>query len=150
MTSKVHSHRPVHHKPTHPTRPVPTDASAAAALAQLAKDNTKPGSISGKDLSDAIIAATKDPDNQAAGREFDAIKKFVGKNGKLLSPEAKKVYGVYAAECEKARAAGQTGIDFRTYNKMTRDMQTASKPDYKDQSAADALNALADGNTKPG
>jgi hypothetical protein len=50
----------------------------------------------------------------------------------------------------KARANGQTGIDFRNYNAMQREMLSVAKPQYKDASAAKALNELAAGNTKNG
>ncbi|MFT3713167.1 MAG: hypothetical protein QM817_36395 [Archangium sp.] len=126
------------------------DASAAAALNKLASQNKGKGSISGEEMSTAILNATKDPDNQAAGKEFDAIKKFVKTHGEMLSPEAKKVFDVYSREANKARAAGHTGIDFRNYNSMQREMQSAAKPHYKDVSTGQALNELAAGNKKDG
>ncbi len=128
----------------------PKDASATVALNKLGRENTAAGSISGKEMADAILQATKDPDNQAAGKEYNAIKKWVGANQAKLSPEAKKVFEVYSKQCEKSRASGQTGIDFRAYNKMTRDMQTAAKPQYKDASTAAALKELTAGNGKKG
>jgi hypothetical protein len=101
-------------------------------------------------MAQAILNATKDPDNQAAGKEFDAIKKFVKTHGEMLSPEAKKVFDVYSREATKARAAGQTGIDFRNYNSMQREMLSAAKPNYKDVSTGQALNELAKNNKKDG
>jgi len=136
-------------KHAHAAPPKP-DASAAAALKKLASENKGKGSISGEEMAKAILDATRDPDNQAAGKEFDAINKFVKEHGPQLSPEAKKVFDVYAGEAKKARAAGQTGIDFRNYNSMTRAMNAAAKPHYKDASAGAALNELAKGNTKAG
>ncbi|MBL8913475.1 MAG: hypothetical protein JNM17_22440 [Archangium sp.] len=126
------------------------DMSAAAALNKLASGNKGKGSISGEEMATAILNATKDPDNQAAGKEFDAIKKFVKANGEKLSPEAKKVFDVYSREATKARAAGQTGIDFRNYNSMQREMQAVAKPNYKDVSTGQALKELAAGNKKDG
>ncbi|MFZ5438506.1 MAG: hypothetical protein ACOZQL_00790 [Myxococcota bacterium] len=126
------------------------DASAAAALGKLAAENKGKGSISGQEMMDAILAATKDPDNQAAGKEFDALKKFVKEHGPQLSPEAKKVFDVYAKEAQKSRASGQTGIDFRRFSAMQREMQTAAKPHYKDASTARALTELAAGNKGKG
>jgi hypothetical protein len=126
------------------------DASAAAELNKLAAQNPGKGSISGEEMAKAILAGTKDADGQAAGKEFDAVKKFVQKHGDKLSPEAKKVFDVYSREAMKARANGQTGIDFRNYNAMQRQMLAVAKPQYKDASAAKALNELAAGNTKKG
>jgi hypothetical protein len=148
MTTKIQGQRPVHHKPTHKAGP-PPDANTAAVLAKLAKDNPKAGSISGQELADAINNATKDP-SQSAGKEFDQIKKWVGAHGKQLSPEAKKVFDVYKHAAERARANGQTGIDFRAHAKMERDMQAASRPGYQDASASEQLNALAKDNKEPG
>ena len=128
----------------------PKDAGAAAELSRLATANPGKGSISGKEMAEAIFNATKDPDNQAAGKEFNTINAWVKTHGDKLSPEAKKVFEVYSREANKARAAGQTGIDFRVFNKMQRDMQAVAKPQYKDASAAQQLNELAAGNTKPG
>jgi hypothetical protein len=130
--------------------PIKQDASAAAALNKLAAENKGKGSISGEEMSKAILDATKDPDNQAAGKEFDAIKKFVKANPEKLSPEAKKVFEVYSREATRARAAGQTGIDFRVYNSMQREMQAVAKPNYKDVSTGKALNELAANNKKAG
>ncbi|MCU0700656.1 MAG: hypothetical protein MUC96_29450 [Myxococcaceae bacterium] len=126
------------------------DASATAELNKLAAQNPGKGSISGEEMAKAILAGTKDADGQAAGKEFDAVKKFVQKHGDKLSPEAKKVFDVYSREAMKARATGQTGIDFRNYNAMQRQMLAVAKPQYKDASASKALNELAAGNTKKG
>ncbi|MEW5743123.1 MAG: hypothetical protein AB1938_29680 [Myxococcota bacterium] len=126
------------------------DASAAAALHKLASQNKGKGSISGEEMAQAILNATKDPDNQAAGKEFDAIKKFVKTHGEMLSPEAKKVFEVYSREATKARAAGNTGIDFRNYNSMQREMLAAARPNYKDVSTGQALKELAANNKKDG
>ena len=126
------------------------DMSAAAALSKLASANKGKGSISGEEMAQTILNATKDPDNQAAGKEFDAIKKFVKANPEKLSPEAKKVFEVYSREATKARAAGHTGIDFRNYNSMQREMLNVAKPNYKDVSTGAALKELAAGNKKDG
>src|SRR5205085_7321084 len=99
------------------------DASAGKALKELAKENTKPGSISGREMADAIIAATKDIDNQAAGKEFADIAKFVKENEQLLSPEAKKAFAVYEKAAKAAKGHDLTGIPLGDYNKMVRDMR---------------------------
>ncbi len=135
------------HAPRGPER---LDASAATALAQLSKANPGQGSISGKEMAEAILNATKDPDNQAAGKEFTTIKNWVKTHGDKLSPEAKKVFEVYSREANKALAAGQTGIDFRVFNSMQREMMSVARPRYQDVSAGKALTALAAANGKPG
>ena len=132
-----------------PLSPV-KDAGAAAELSRLSSANPGKGSISGKEMAEAIFNATKDPDNQAAGKEFTTIKNWVKTHGDKLSPEAKKVFEVYSREANKAKAAGQTGIDFRVFNQMQREMNAAAKPQYKDASAGQQLTQLAAGNTKPG
>jgi hypothetical protein len=147
LAPKAHVHAK-QHAHAHPAPKV--DAGAAAAMKELARDNPKNGSISGKEMADAIIKGTQDLDNQAAGTEYATIKKFVQTHGKQLSPEAKKVFEVYSKQVELSKANGETGIDFRAYAKMSRDMQVAGNPNYKDAGAAEALNQLAEGNTKPG
>ena len=128
----------------------PQDAGAAAALSKLSSANPGKGSISGKEMAEAIFNATKDPDNQAAGKEFTTIKNWVKTHGDKLSPEAKKVFEVYSREANKARAAGQTGIDFRVFKRDAARDEAVARPQYKDASAAQQLNELAAGNTKPG
>ena len=128
----------------------PPDASATAAMKELLKNNPGNKSISGQEMADAISKGTRDPDNQAAGREYTVIKQFVDKNGAKLSPEAKKVFEVYKKQVELAKANGQTGIEARAFAKMERDMQAAGKPQYLDKSAAEQLNDLAKGNKVPG
>jgi hypothetical protein len=150
MTSKIQNTSTQSVKMAKPAILSKPDASAAAELNKLAAQNPGKGSISGEEMAKAILAGTKDADGQAAGKEFDAVKKFVQKHGDKLSPEAKKVFDVYSREAMKARANGQTGIDFRNYNAMQRQMLAVAKPQYKDASAAKALNELAAGNTKKG
>jgi len=96
------------------------DSSAVAAMKELGAKNKADGSISGAEMMDAIIKGTKDFDNASAGSEFKAIEKFVTLNESKLSPEAKKVYDIYAKHAHKAQGAGQTGIDFRDYQAMQR------------------------------
>ncbi len=128
----------------------PKDAGATAAMKDLAKNNTKPGSISGQEMADAILKGTEDKDNQAAGKEYAVIKKFVDGNGPKLSPEAKKVFDVYKKQVELAKANGQTGIDTRAYAKMTQAMNVAAKPAASDVSAGEAMKELLKNNPKDG
>ncbi|MBS1151139.1 MAG: hypothetical protein H6Q89_2837, partial [Myxococcaceae bacterium] len=118
-----------------------TTAMNAAAKPQytdkmkdLAKGNKEPGSISGKEMTDAILKGTQDIDNQAAGKEFKDISKFVKENAQLLSPEAKAAYAVYEKAAKAAQAKGQTGIDNSSYQRMARDMAKAGAPKHADAS----------------
>ncbi len=128
----------------------PPDAGATAAMKDLAKNNAGKGSISGQELAAAITAGTKDLDNQAAGSEFAVIKKFVDANGPKLSPEAKKVFDVYKKQVELANANGQTGIDTRSYAKMTAAMNQAAKPAAADVTSGQAMAELLKSNPKDG
>jgi hypothetical protein len=132
------------------SRPAYQDASSAATLTQLGRDNPKPGSISGNEMTDAIIKATRDPDNQAAGKEFADISKFVRENEQLLSPEAKAAYATYERHAKGAQARGQTGIGLFESLRMNAEMRQVSSPHYQDRSTAQELNALAAGNKVPG
>ncbi len=133
-----------------PNVPVGGDASATAALKELSAGNTKPGSVSGAEFVDAVIKGTKDLDNQAAGREYQDVAKWVKENGHLMSPEAKKAWAIYEKQAKAAQAKGQTGITLGEYNKMEKEMRAAAKPAYTDPSSKGALEALAKGNTTPG
>ncbi len=128
----------------------PPDAGATAAMKDLAKNNGGKGSISGQEMADAIVAGTKDLDNQAAGKEFTVIKKFVDANGPKLSPEAKKVFDVYNKQVELAKANGQTGIDTRAYANMTTAMNQAAKPKSADVTSGQAMAELLKNNPKDG
>ena len=128
------------------SRPAYQDASAAATLNQLGKDNPKPGSISGSEMTDAIIKATRDPDNQAAGKEFADISKFVKENAQLLSPEAKQAFAVYERHAKGAQARGQTGLGVFESVRMNAEMRQVSSPHYQDRTTAQELTALAAGN----
>ncbi|MCA3015237.1 MAG: hypothetical protein INH41_22845 [Myxococcaceae bacterium] len=150
MSTKIQSQSSQKLSPGRPVAVSRPDAGATAELNKLVSQNRGKGSISGEEMARAILEGTKDADGQAAGREFDTIKKFVQKHGDKLSPEAKKVFEVYAREANKARANGQTGIDFRNYKAMQREMLSAARPQYKDASAARALTELAANNTKNG
>ncbi len=87
-------------------------------MSRLGKENPGAGSISGKEMMDAILTGTNNKDGQTAGREYITIQKWVGAHGKQPSPEAKKVFQVYEKACLKARAAGHTDTDFRTQARL--------------------------------
>ncbi len=131
-------------------KPQYLDKSAAEQLTTLAKGNKAPGSISGKEMTDAILKGTQDPDSQAAGKEFKDISKFVRENAQLLSPEAKAAYAVYEKAAHAAQAKGQTGIDDSSFRRMARDMAKAGAPKYADEGMGKALNALATKDSTPG
>lgn len=131
-------------------KPSYQDVSAAEALEQLAASNKKPGSISGQEMMDAIVKGTEDADGQATDKEFADLKKFVTENARLLSPEAKSVYDIYAKQVKASKAKGHPGISDEAFSRMTRDMLRASKPNYQEPLAAAELNKLAARNKEPG
>jgi hypothetical protein len=126
------------------------DRSAAQELNALAAGNKQPGSISGEEMAQAIIKGTRDADNQAAGKEFADISKFVKENEQLLSPEAKKAFAVYESAAKAAKSKGQTGIGGNEWIKMTTDMNRAAQPGFQDASASAAIKGLMAGNKTPG
>ena len=90
-----------------PANLIPLAAALTAALAAataLAAGNKTPGSISGREMEQAIINGTKDLDNQAAGTEFKDIAKFVKENAQLLSPQAKATFAIYEKYAKAAQA----------------------------------------------
>jgi hypothetical protein len=126
------------------------DRSTAQALNALAAGNKTPGSISGQEMTQAILNGTRDPDNQAAGKEFADVAKFVKENEQLLSPEAKRAFATYEAAAKAAKAKGQTGIGGGEWIKLNVDLNRVSQPSYQDASAAAAIKSLAAGNKTPG
>jgi hypothetical protein len=98
------------------------DSSAGAAIKDLAAKNRTPGSISPNEMRDAILRGTRDPDSQAAGKEFADFSKFVKENEQLLSPGAKKVFAAYEKAAKAAQAKGETGLNPAEYQKMSREM----------------------------
>ncbi|MFZ5472195.1 MAG: hypothetical protein ACOZIN_22415 [Myxococcota bacterium] len=130
--------------------PMGGDAGALAALNQLARQNTLPGSVSGQEMTETILKATRDLDGQAAGAEYEDIKRFAVHNWHLLSPEAKEAFSVYQQAAEAARARGTTSIDVRSYRKMAKDMRAVSTPKYQDAGAGAALRQLAAKNKRAG
>ncbi|MEE2900828.1 MAG: hypothetical protein VYC39_00785 [Myxococcota bacterium] len=117
-------------------KPKYQDASTARALNRLS--STK-GEISGQALQQAIISGTQDLDNQAAGKEFSDIQKWVSANWNRLSPDAKAKYRVYAKYAKAAQSKGKTGIDKCSYQNMSKEMKAAG---YSDASAGKAIENL--------
>ncbi len=114
------------------------DASAGKAIEGL-KD--KKGEISGQDMQRAIEGATKDLDNQAAGKEYADLSRFAKDNWGRMSPDAREKFRVYDKYASEAKAAGKTGIDTPTYDKMVAEMKTAG---YQDAGAGRAIEPLKD------
>jgi hypothetical protein len=112
------------------------DESAGAAIEKL---KGQPGPISGEDMQNAIIDATKDLDAQAAGKEYNDLKKFADENWDKLSPDAKEKFRVYEQHAQAAQARGMTGIPLPEYNKMIGEMKAAG---YEDAGAAQAIEKL--------
>ena len=112
------------------------DAGAGKAIDKL---KNKPGTISGNDMQNTIIDATKDLDNQAAGKEYADLKKFATENWDRMSPDARQKFRVYEKAVHSAQARGMTGIPQGEYNQMVRDMKGAG---YNDASAGQAIEGL--------
>ena len=127
------------------------DAGAGKAIDALNKENPK-GQITGDQMEKLIINATKDADNQAAGKEYEDLKVFVQKNNSRLSPEAKTVWEIYDRYVQESKKKGQTGIPEDEYKKMQKEMKEAKegKPDekYQDVSAGKAIDAINKKNPK--
>jgi hypothetical protein len=131
-----------------PKSPEYKDAGAGQAIEALKKENPK-GKITGDQMEKLIIDATKDPDNQAAGKEYEDLKKFVDQNKSRLSPDAKAKWEVYDKHVQEAKQKGQTGIPFDEYEKMKKEIHEAKgKTEYKDASAGKAIDALNKENPK--
>ncbi len=114
------------------------DAGAGKAIEALKKQNPN-GQISADQMYKLIIDATADYDNQAAGKEYEDLKKFVQANEKRLSPDAKAMWEVYDKYVQEAKKKGQTGIDAGEYEKMKKEMK---EPKYQDAGAGKAIEAL--------
>jgi hypothetical protein len=118
------------------------DATSGAAVETL---KSKQPPISGDDMQKAIIDATQDNDNKAAGPEYQDLKKYASDNWKSLSPEAQAKFNTYEKYAQAAQKQGKTGIDDASYNKMTEEMKVAG---YKDKGSGAAINELK-GKTPP-
>jgi hypothetical protein len=74
-----------------------------------------------------IVDATEDPDNQAAGKEYDDLKRYVEQNWNRLSPDAKATWEIYENYARAAKAKGETGISQEDYQKMLTEMKAVGK-----------------------
>ena len=90
----------------------------------------------------AIINGTKDLDNQAAGKEFADIAKFVKENGQLLSPQAKKTFAIYEKYATAAKAKGQTGLNASDTWRMNLEMKQLNTPFFPFTTPGRALATL--------
>lgn len=123
------------------------DESAGKAIDELkAWMQRNPGKkVSGDQMYALIQQATSDLDNQAAGKEYADLQKFVKENWDKLSPDAKAMWGVYEKYVKEAQGKGQTGIDQSEYEKMLGEMKGAR---YADESAGAAIEDLKAKNLK--
>jgi hypothetical protein len=140
-----------------------TDVSAQAAMDELEKKTqhlglvydghhlvASDGMISGDQLEQAIENGTADLDSQAAGLEFETIRKWVSAHADKLSPDAQKVMEIYERYARAAQAAGRTGIPQEDWNKMIAEMKSvhpgaepASTRSYSDEGAGQAIEGLS-------
>jgi hypothetical protein len=93
--------------------------------------NSKPGPISGADLTKAINEGTADFDNQAAGLEHADFAKWGALNKDRLSPEAQQVLAIYERYAKRSLSAGQTGIPETEWKKMLAEMNNVGKDKYR-------------------
>jgi hypothetical protein len=114
------------------------DQSSGKAIEDLKAKNPK-GSISGEQMQDTIVNATKDLDAQAAGKEYADLKNFAKENWSRMSPDAKQKFRTYEKYAKAAQKKCQTGIKSSDYKKMVQEMKTAN---YKDAGAGKAIEEL--------
>ncbi len=132
------------------------DKSAGQAIERLEQ---QPRPVSGAAMEQAIVDATKDLDNNAAGGEFKDLSNWARENWSEMSPEARAKFNVYKKYAKKHRAAGRTGIPVGDYCKMVQEMKGAKSeplqpvetpkpqtPNYEDKTAGAAIEGLK---TKP-
>ncbi|MBN8230317.1 hypothetical protein JYK02_22645 [Corallococcus macrosporus] len=102
-----------------------SDSSMRNALEVL---DSKPGKITGNDLTAAIEKGAGDLDGQAAGNEFTDTMKWARQNYDRLTPEAKKVVDTYEKYANRANFQGSVGIDQKDFKKMINEMKFVSNP----------------------
>jgi len=95
--------------------------------------------ISGAAMEKAILDGTKDLDNQAAGKEYNDLSKYVKENWDKMSPDAQAKWGVYEKHAQANQAKGNTGIPVAEYNQMKNEMRAAG---YKDAGSGAAIETL--------
>ncbi len=113
---KINSGNPVRH--TSITGPK-HDSSALMAMGELSLMSPP---ISGEAMKNAILKGIADGDNKAASGEFKVVQQWVDKNGDKLSPEARKMFDVYASYAGRAQAAGHPGLSQAEMSRMQADM----------------------------
>jgi hypothetical protein len=96
--------------------------TAHAQPTKKRRPRPRPSNAFGSSLPFTILRGTRDPDSQAAGKEFADFSKFVKENEQLLSPGAKKVFAAYEKAAKAAQAKGETGLNPAEYQKMSREM----------------------------
>lgn len=101
------------------------DVSACNAIEAL-KEKNPDGNITALEMYKLIIDATSDPDNQAAGKEYKELVRFVENNWNRLSPEAKKIWQIYQDYALRARNDGETGLSKDQYDEMERKVRELS------------------------
>jgi len=114
------------------------DQTSGQAIENLKAKNPK-GCITGDQMQDTIVSATKDLDAQAAGKEYADLKKFANENWSRMSPDAKQKFRTYEKYVKAAKCKGQTGIKSADYKKMVNEMRCSG---YKDASAGKAIEGL--------
>lgn len=85
------------------------------------------GEVSGKSMADLISKQAK---GEGLGAKFAELKKFVD-SSKNLSPEAKQVFEVFSKQVDLAKANRSDSIDFRSANKLDREMAAAARGEVK-------------------
>ncbi len=92
------------------------DAGAGKAIEDFRKN--EPEKITPDALQKLIVAATIDPDNQSAGKEYQDLKDYIAQVKDKLTPEARQKWQVYERFVQQARAQGQTGMTPVQYLQM--------------------------------
>jgi hypothetical protein len=92
------------------------DAGAGKAIEDFRRN--EPDKITPDMLRNLIVAATIDPDNQSAGKEYQDLKDYVGQVEDKLTPEAKRMWEIYESFVQRARDRGQTGMTPEQYLRM--------------------------------
>ncbi|MFC1609793.1 hypothetical protein ACFL6C_02455, partial [Myxococcota bacterium] len=93
----------------------PTLASTVIPIDRLWRQS---GEISGDALLQAIREGIADPDQQEAGREYEAFMQFADANWSRLSPAARQLIQEYTDTVREHRMAGRAGLDPAATAKM--------------------------------
>ena len=99
------------------------DKGMGDELNKLGAANTTPGSITAKQLSEAISKGARDLDGNSAGKEFEDLAKFVAENQQLLTPDAKAAFALYEKAALAAREKGSNSVGtLEQFDKLVKDM----------------------------